>query len=59
MNTINPEIKLFYSEKAARKYYNSLNKPCHLLKAARFYYVDESKRALKDWPDLYLLLSDK
>lgn len=58
--TINPDIFIFDTEAQARKKFNSLARPCHLLYSERYkaYYVDLSKTVIKEWPQSYTLIAD-
>lgn len=59
--TINKDIDIFTNEKSARNAFNKETKPCHLLLSKRYnsYFIDRSKTALKEWPNLYELIDEK
>jgi len=64
MKTINPDIQIFNSEVAARRYFTKITSG-HLLKTrndSRYgmhWFVDRSKEAVREWPNHYTLMDTK
>lgn len=63
MKTINTNIQIFNTVEQAKRFFNKVDRPCHLLKArvgrAEVYFVDMAKEALEAWPTKYELLNEK
>lgn len=57
--TINKDIDIFGSILTAIKAFEESKVPCHLLKAEDSWYIDRSKNAIKEWPNLYTLVKEK
>ena len=63
MKTINPDIDIFNNLEKALKSFEKCETPCQLLEAKMGkktdYFLDRSKEAIKEWPNLYKLISEK
>lgn len=58
--TVNPQIDIFANIETARKAFDKVQS-AHLLKTKNGfdYFVDKSKTALSEWPNLYILIDEK
>ena len=63
MKTINPDIDIFNNLEKALKSFEKCETPCQLLEAKMGkktdYFLDRSKEAIKEWPNLYKLIAEK
>lgn len=61
--TMNKDIDIFATLRRAMGAFNRSEVPCQLLRAYmgihKNYYVDKSKTAIKEWPNLYTLIKEK
>jgi hypothetical protein len=59
--TINPDIDIFDNEAAAKKAFQKSKVSCHLLyvESQKDYFIDRSRTALNEWPNLYKLIEEK
>ncbi len=58
--TLNKDIDIFNTLRAAQKAFDASKVPCQLLHSTyNDYFIDRSKTAIHEWPQLYKLIKDK
>lgn len=63
--TVNKDIDIFFSLTSAERAFDKSNLSCQLIRTTNKtpfnydYFIDRSKTAIKEWPNLYTLIKEK